>query len=248
MNTNINSNYHLRDRVALVTGGGSGIGLALTEGLLLEGAKVVIASRRSELLHKISAELNSKYLRGRVYPYVIDLRSETQTETMVSWLKNTFERVDLLINNAGIADHEGGILSLAHDTWDRVMETNVRSSMWLVQRLLPMMETNNFGDIINIASQAGKYGYDNVPAYCASKHALLGLMRSVDSYLQKNKKNIRILNLCPSLVDVENTKPNDEPKPSHMHVNNIVKTVMFALSLDRNVRLGDIDLFSTNND
>lgn len=233
----------LNEQVALITGGGSGIGRAMAAGLLAQGCKVVIASRRNDLLHRTAAELNAQFPKARVYPYVFDLRKQEQTERLVKWVNESFGHLDLLINNSGVADHSP-IESLDDETWRYVMETNLQGMMWLIRATLPGMRERNFGDIINVVSQAGRNGYGDVPAYCASKHAIIGLARAVEDQLRKDSVNVRITNICPSLVDVSNTAEKDSPREGTMHVRNMVKTLMFCLSLDRNVRLSEIDLMA----
>lgn len=232
------------EQVALITGGGSGIGRALAAGLLAQGCKVVIASRRGDLLHRTAAELNAQFPKARVYPYVFDIRIQEQTERLVKWVQETFGHLDILINNSGVADH-AAIESLDDATWNYVMETNLRGAMWLMRAALPGMRTRNFGDIVNIVSQAGRNGYGDVPAYCASKHAIIGLARAVDDELRKAAVNVRITNICPSLVDVGQTGEKDIPREGAMHVRNMLKTLMFCLSLDRNVRLSELDLMAS---
>lgn len=236
-------NYPLNEQVALITGGASGIGRAMADGLLSAGARVVIASRRSDLVHRTAAELSGAHPHARAYPYVFDLRDRRQTEVLMKWMYDTFGRVDVLINNSGVADH-ADITELEDDAWDYVMETNLRGAMWLIRATLPGMIARDFGDIVNVVSQAGRHGYHDVPTYCASKHGLIGLARAVDDQMRRERRNIRIFNLCPSLVDVSQLHPSDTPRDGTMHVRNMVRTMMFCLSLDRNVRLGEIDILA----
>lgn len=233
----------LNDQVAIVTGGGSGIGRTLAETLLSAGIKVVIASRNSDIIHRTAGELNAAYKKARAYPYVFDIRNEAQARRLVTWTRETLGRVDILVNNSGTADSEP-LQRMDMATWDRVLETNLRGALFLMQEVLPEMLQRNSGDIINIVSQAGKNGYPNVPAYCASKHALLGLARSLDAELRLQKKNIRIFNILPSLVDVVNVADSASPREGTMHLRNLSRTLLFCLSLDREVRLGDIDLLT----
>jgi len=233
----------LKGRVALITGGATGIGKALTEGLLEVGAKVIIASRRNDLVHAIAAELNATHQNARVYPYVLDLRSREQADAVVRWALETLGPVDLLINNAGEGLF-GAVSDIADEDWDRVMEINVRGAMYLIRQLLPSMLENNFGDIVNIGSQASHTGYADVPAYCASKHALLGLSRAVEAQVREANASVRVINICPSLVDLKQVGPDDQPADGTMHIRNMVQTLLFALNLDRNVHLGDINLIA----
>jgi NADP-dependent 3-hydroxy acid dehydrogenase YdfG len=230
------------EQTALITGGATGIGRAFAEGLLAAGiGHLVIAARRKEILDQAAAEMNAKYGR-RVHPFAFDIRSRSQTEVLAEFASAVNGSVDILINNSGLAVAET-VTEITDDGWDEVMETNLRGAMWLTQLLLPKMIEQDFGDIVNVSSQAGKNGYADVPAYCASKFGLLGFAESVRDDAQKRGANIRVFNLCPGLVDVET--PHDQPpKPGFIHVRNMSKTVMYALSLDRNVNLEDISIYS----
>jgi 3-oxoacyl-[acyl-carrier protein] reductase len=123
------------------------------------------------------------------------------------------------------------------------MEKNMRGVMQLVRAVLPFMRQNDFGDIVNISSQAGKHGYADVPSYCASKFGLLGYAEALRDDVRKTGANIRVFNFCPGLVDVENTRPDQSPRAGFIHVANMSRTMMYALSLDRNVILEDIHIY-----
>ena len=98
--------------------------------------------------------------------------------------------------------------------------------------------------MVNISSQAGKHGYADVPSYCASKFGLLGFAEALRDDIRKSGANIRVFNFCPGLVDVENTLSNQAPRPGFIHVGNMAKSVLYALSLDRNVVLEDIGIYA----
>ena len=168
----------LTEQVAIVTGGGTGIGRAFTEALASAGAKVVIASRRKEVLRRTADEINSKLGSERVFPYEFDIRDRAQIDELVSDVFERWQTIDVLINNSGLAVPET-VEEITDEGWDTVMETNLRGVMQLVRAVLPHMRTNDFGDIVNVSSQAGKHGYADVPSYCASKFGLLRLCRSV---------------------------------------------------------------------
>jgi len=124
------------------------------------------------------------------------------------------------------------------------LETNLRGAMWLVRAALPYMLREDFGDVVNISSQAGKHGYADVPSYCASKFGLLGYAESLRDHARKTGANIRVFNLCPGLVDVEHTGATDEPRPGFIHVRNMARTLLYVLSLDRNVIIEDINIYA----
>ena len=233
----------LSEQVAVVTGGGTGIGRAFAEALALAGARVVIASRRRELLDRAAGELNRQAGSERVFTYAFDLRERAQTDALVRHTADRFGSLDILINNSGLAVPET-VERITDEGWDEVLETNLRGAMWLVRAALPLMSGQDFGDIVNVSSQAGKHGYADVPSYCASKWGLLGFAESVRDHVRKTGANVRVFNLCPGLVDVERTAPGDAPREGFVHVSNMARALMFALSLDREVVLEDISIYS----
>ncbi len=231
------------DQTALITGGATGIGRSFTETLLEKGfGNVVIASRRKEVIDEATNELNQKYGGERVHSFAFDLREKEQTENLVEFCLDKFGAVDVLINNSGLAVPET-VLELTDDGWDKVLDINLRGAMWLTKMLLPKMFEQDFGDIVNVSSQAGKNGYADVPSYCVSKYGLLGFAESVRDDVRKRNANVRVFNFCPGLVDVE-TPLDKKPRDGFIHVKNMAKTLAFSLSLDRNVILEDINIYS----
>jgi len=233
----------LSDQVAIVTGGGSGIGRAFTEALASAGARVVIASRRTDVLRRTADEINATLGTERVFPYEFEIRNRAQVDELVKDVFERWQAIDMLINNSGLAVPET-IEEITDEGWDTVMETNLRGVMQLVRAVLPHMRRNDFGDIVNVSSQAGKHGYADVPSYCASKFGLLGYAEALRDHVRKTSVNIRVFNFCPGLVDVENTRPEQTPREGFIHVANMARTLMYALSLDRNVVLEDINIYA----
>lgn len=231
------------EQVALVTGGGTGIGRAFTEALAAHGARVVIASRRRGALEASAAELNELAGRECVFPYAFDVRAREQCEALVKHCVERFGSLDVLVNNSGLAVPET-VEEVTDEGWETVLTTNLKGAMWLVRAALPLMAAREFGDIVNVSSQAGKHGYADVPSYCASKWGLLGFAESVRDHVRKAGSNVRVFNLCPGLVDVEHTAAGAEPRPGFVHVSNMARTLVFALALDRNVVLEDINIYA----
>lgn len=230
-------------QIALVTGGGTGIGRIFADALAQHGARVVIASRRENVLHKTADELNAQCGAERAFAYKFDARDEKQCDALIGYILERFGALDVLINNSGLAVPET-IDKISEAGWDKVLDTNVRGAMRLVRAALPHMVAQDFGDIVNISSQAGKHGYADVPSYCASKFALLGYAESLRDHVRKINANIRVFNFCPGLVDVDHEPPPDEPRAGAIHVRNMARTLMFALSLDRNVVVEDVSLYA----
>jgi NADP-dependent 3-hydroxy acid dehydrogenase YdfG len=233
----------LSEQVAIVTGGGSGIGRAFTEALASAGAKVVIASRRKDVLRQTADEINAALATERVFPYEFDIRDRALVEELIADVIGRWQCIDILINNSGLAIPET-VEETTDDAWDTVMETNLRGVMQLVRAVLPHMRANDFGDIVNVSSQAGKHGYADVPSYCASKFGLLGYAEALRDHVRKTGANIRVFNFCPGLVDVENRRAEQTPREGFIHVANLARTLMYALSLDRNVVVEDVNLYA----
>ena len=233
----------LSEQVEIVTGGGSGIGRAFAEALASAGARVVIASRRKDVLRRSADEINAAVGRELAFPYDFDIRDRAQTEEMVADVYGRWQAIDVLINNSGLAVAET-VEEMTDDGWETVMGTNLRGVMQLVRAALPFMRKNDFGDIVNVSSQAGKHGYADVPSYCASKFGLLGYAEALRDDVRKNGANIRVFNFCPGLVDVENSRIDQTPREGFVHVANMARTLVYALSLDRNVVLEDINLYA----
>src|SRR5438128_6411555 len=231
------------EQVALVTGGGTGIGRAFAEALATAGARVVIASRRDGILRRKAEELNQKGDAECVFALALDIRNRAQIDSLVTDVIDRWRSLDVIINNSGMAVPET-VDQITEDGWDKVMETNLRGVMQLVRAALPHMIQNDFGDIVNVSSQAGKHGYADVPSYCASKFGVLGYAEALRDHTRKTGANIRVFNFCPGLVDVENTAPDTQPRSGFIHVSNMARTLMYALSLDREVVLEDINIYA----
>ena len=233
----------LTEQTAVVTGGATGIGRAFTEALARQGARVVIASRRREALEEAAARVNEGVGAERVHAYAFDVRAREECEALVRHCVERFGSLDVLVNNSGLAVPET-VDEITDEGWETVLQTNLKGAMWLVRAALPEMAAQEFGDIVNVSSQAGKHGYADVPSYCASKWGLLGFAESVRDHARKTGANVRVFNLCPGLVDVENTADGAAPRPGFVHVSNMAKTLLYALSLDREVVLEDINIYS----
>jgi NAD(P)-dependent dehydrogenase (short-subunit alcohol dehydrogenase family) len=233
----------LSEQVAVVTGGGTGIGRAFAGALAGAGAQVVIASRREDVLRRTAQELNAAAGAQRVFTHELDVRDRAQCEALVAHTVEHLGSLDVLVNNSGLAVPET-VEEITEEGWETVLTTNLKGAMWLVRAAWPLMAREDFGDIVNVSSQAGKHGYADVPSYCASKWGLLGFAESVRDHARQTGANVRVFNLCPGLVDVEQTDPSAPPRPGFVHVANMARTLIFALSLDRDVVLEDINIYS----
>lgn len=192
----------LPNRIALITGGGRGIGRAIALAFAREGATVTIAARTSEQIEEVASEVRAEY-GVEAIPVVCDVGDAFSVQRMFQQVAEKFGRgPDLLVNNAGIA--ESATLDKTDDAlWQRLIAVNLSGTFYCMRAALPDMVARSWGRIINIASIAGKTGAPYIAAYSASKHGVLGLTRSVA--LEVATKGITVNAICPGYVDTEMT-------------------------------------------
>jgi len=180
----------LNGKVALITGGGSGIGAAIAKRFVAEGAKIVITGRRKEALAETVAALPE----GSVFPFAGDVRSPDDAKAMVEATVKFGGKIDILVNNAGI-DNPGSVVDIPLEQWAAILETNLYGPFYTMRFALPYMIDAGAGSIVNVASLAGLRRIPAMPAYCSSKSGLIGLSQAVA--LDYGKNNIRCNVVCP---------------------------------------------------
>ena len=189
----------LAGQVAVITGAGRGIGAAIASKLAHLGATVVLCGRTRGLLQSTADAILQAGGQAEVLPCdVTDLRS---LETAAAHVGDTLRRVDILVNNAGVGGFGGPLHQLAPESWDQVLNTNLRGVYYGIRAFAPLMIRARAGHIINISSLAGKNALPNGAAYAASKWGLNGLSYSVAEELRTH--NIRVSVVCPGSVDTE---------------------------------------------
>ncbi len=178
----------LEDRHAFVTGGATGIGLAITKDLVAAGARVTIASRNSDRVGAVASELDG------VTGVTLDV---TDSENISSAF-DAAGPVDILVNNSGIA-HAAPFEKTTMEHWSHIMAVNLTGVFLCTQAVLASMRERNSGRIINIASTAGLKGYGYISAYAASKHGVIGMTRSLA--LELASTGITANCVCPGFTD-----------------------------------------------
>jgi NAD(P)-dependent dehydrogenase (short-subunit alcohol dehydrogenase family) len=189
----------LQDRVAVVTGAGTGIGAAIARKLAQLGAVTLLCGRRRAPLESSAAAIAQSGGRAEIAECdVSDLRS---VESLAARVERDFSRTDILINNAGVGSFAGPLHQMPPESWERVLNTNLRGVYFCIRSFAPMMIRAKSGHIVNISSLAGKNPLPNGAAYAASKWGLNGLSYSVAEELRSH--NIRVSVVCPGSVHTE---------------------------------------------
>ena len=189
----------LKEKVAVVTGGGRGIGAAIAMRLAQLGAAVVVTGRSLQPLQQTAASIRSG--GGTAEPLSCDVSQWQSVSNLARQAKRKFGRVDILVNNAGIGGFASPLHELDLNNWDEIMNTNLRGVFYCIKAFAPMLIAVGRGDIVNLSSLAGKNALPNGAAYSASKWGLNGLSYSVAEELRKYK--IRVSVVCPGSTNTD---------------------------------------------
>lgn len=188
----------LQGRVALVTGGGRGIGRGIALQLARAGADVAVVDVRVELAEETAAEVRA--LGRRALAVRADVTSEGDTQTMVARTVAELGSLDVAVNNAGVISI-ATVDQLSEEAFDHVLDVNVKGVFLSCKAELPQMRKQGFGRIVNVASTAGKAGYPGLAHYCASKFAVIGFTNALAKEVAK--EGITVNAICPGIIGTD---------------------------------------------
>lgn len=218
----------LDGKTAFITGAGRGIGKAIAEVFVREGAAVALAARTETEINTLRDQIINT--GGKAIAVIMDLTSEESIKQAIAKAQSDLGPIDLLLNNAGII----ALDKIAHastETWDDIMSTNVRGVFLTCREVLPQMMERKSGRIINVGSMAGRRGYAEQGAYCASKHALVGLSKVLA--IETQAYGIRVQMLSPGGVltglssDLRSSRGEPEDSPEWMTSEEVAQGALY---------------------
>jgi 3-oxoacyl-[acyl-carrier protein] reductase len=234
----------LKGKTALITGAGRGIGRATAIALAQEGVNLGLVGLTMANLEKVTRELESYDVNVSVA--AVDVADLDSVNHAVEHVTSDLGPIDILINNAGIAQF-GGFLDLTPEDWEKIIRVNVMGVYNVTRAVLPEMIERKSGDIVNISSSAGQKGAPITSAYSASKHAVLGMTESL--MLEVRKHNIRVTALTPSTVATDlayETNLISGDAENMMQPEDLAELIVSGLKLNPRVFVKTAGLWSTN--
>ena len=234
----------LKNKNALITGAGKGIGKAIALALAKEGVNVILVARTKDEIESVAIKARS--LRVKALAITADVADINSVNAAVEKALAEFGTIDILINNAGIAAF-GKFLELEPTDWERIIQVNLMGTYYVTRAVLPNMIERQTGDIINISSTAGLSGNALTSAYSASKFAVLGLTESLMQEVRKH--NIRVTALTPSTVATDMAKElklTDGNQETVMQAEDMAELIIAQLKLNRRVFIKNSSIWSTN--
>jgi NADP-dependent 3-hydroxy acid dehydrogenase YdfG len=188
----------LKDKIIFITGASSGIGTACANHFAKAGAKLLLCARRIDDLNKLAGQLQSEY-GVEVFAFKLDVREQAEVNKILNTLPDKWQKIDVLVNNAGLAAGLDTVQEGNVKDWDDMIDTNVKGLLYVTREVLPQMVEKNSGHIINIGSIAGHEVYPKGAVYCATKYAVNALSNGLRLDLSGTK--VRVSTVDPGAVE-----------------------------------------------
>ncbi len=235
----------LKNKKAIITGGGRGLGKATALAFAKEGIDVAITGRNEKVLKETVSEI--KALGVNAIYAVFDVGDYEEVKKSIKGIIEELGTIDILVNNAGIAAF-GSFNDMPVEEWSAIIQTNVMGMYYVTKEVLPHLLAKNEGDIINVSSTAGLGGNANVSAYSTSKFAVIGMSESLMKEVRKN--NIRVCTLTPSTIasdmTIELGIADKDSEDRVLQPEDFAELVVAGLKLPRRAMLKSAALWSTN--
>ncbi len=217
----------LQGHVAIVTGGGRGVGRVTALALAERGARVVVGARTAEDVERVASEIRAR--GGEARAVAADVRDPQGARALADRALDVWGRIDTLINNAGVGG-SGSVEQLPLDVWNRCLDTNLTGAFLCSQAVLPAMRRQGAGHIVMISSGAGKQGYANMAAYCASKFGLMGFAQSLAA--EVSDAGIKVCSITPGSILTEFGDSSRAPRPGakYLTAEDVAQAILYLLS------------------
>jgi NADP-dependent 3-hydroxy acid dehydrogenase YdfG len=238
-----------KKRVAWITGGGSGIGLAGAQALAKEGWTVVISGRRKDVLDEAVAGIAKD--GGQAEAMVLDVSSAADAEKVAKAIVAKHGRIDLLVNSAGVNVPKRSWEDITTEGWDKLVDINLNGVMYCMRAVLPAMRAQKDGVIINVASWAGRHVSKMTgPAYTTTKHAVLALTHSFN--MDEYKNGLRATCLSPGevatpILKLRPVPPSAEEMAKMLQPEDLGRTIAFVASMPPRACINEILIAPTQN-
>jgi len=230
----------LANNIALVTGGSKGIGRAIGLALAEEGAHVVLAARSPKELQDATDEIRKRGYSASSAR--VDISVEGQVQAVIEGTLERFGTIDILVNNAGVGVFKP-VSEMSVAEFDTMWQVNMRGAFLMTRAVVPVMAKAGSGDIVNIASLAGKNAFKGGAGYCATKWALRGFSASL--MLEVRENNIRVVTIFPGSVDTGFSR-NGKRGAQITQPEDVAGAVVFAVTAPERSMFSEIDLRPTN--
>ena len=190
----------LKNKIVFITGASAGIGKACAEAFAQEGAKLILTARRIERIEALAKELKEKHGTESL-TFRLDVKNRKEVEEKIAGLPAEWQAVDILVNNAGLGRGLNKLYEDNVDGWEEMIDTNVKGLLYVTRNLVPGMVERGKGHVINIGSIAGHEAYPKGSVYCATKHAVAAITRSLRMDLLGT--GVRVSSVDPGMVETE---------------------------------------------
>ncbi|ORX93139.1 NAD(P)-binding protein [Basidiobolus meristosporus CBS 931.73] len=241
----------LQQKTVFITGASAGIGASCAKQFAAEGSNLILTARRVERLSELKEQLTKEYPDINIHIAKLDVSDKNNVDEVVNSLPEAFKAVDVLVNNAGLAIGLDTIQEVASDAIDVMFNTNVKGLLYCTQAILPGMKERNRGHIIIVSSISGREVYPGGGVYCATKHAVEALTRTLRLELMSTK--VKVTSVAPGLVKTEIFMVRfngDEERAGQIYKGitplngeDIAESIVFVASRPEHVEVADIVVF-----
>jgi NADP-dependent 3-hydroxy acid dehydrogenase YdfG len=239
-------------KIAFITGASAGIGAATAKLLASQQYNLILAARRVESLKKLSDELTTQFGISTLV-VKLDVRNRNEVAETIAAFPKDWQKINVLVNNAGLASGLSSIDEGDIDDWDVMIDTNVKGLLYVTRNVIPLMKNNESGHIINIGSIAGKEVYANGNVYCATKHAVDALNKAMR--LELAKFPIKVTAIHPGAVETEFSVVRfhgDKERADKVYegfenlvADDIADAIWFAISRPAHVNINELTIMPT---